>query len=243
MEQTKPGMTEHEVWALVEYVYRKEGCKREGYGAIVGGGKNATCLHYRANDEVLRDGDLLLIDAAGEYDSYTADITRTFPVGRKFTVAQGKIYDLVLKAQMAALNLVKPGLKYAELHKTTTEVITDGLLSLGILSGTREESLKSAGFRRFFPHGTGHFLGMDVHDTGLYFDPNGQSRAIEAGMVFTIEPGIYFQPSDSGFPSEYKHIGVRIEDDILVTPNGYEVLTKDVPKTRDDIEKLRAKAF
>ena len=236
-------MNEHEVWALIEYVYRKEGCKREGYGAIVGGGKNATCLHYRGNDETLHDGDLLLIDAAGEYDYYTADITRTFPVGPKFSDAQARIYDLVLKAQVEAIKVVKPGLKYSDLHRITTDIITDGLLSLGILKGTKEENLKSMGFRRFFPHGTGHFLGMDVHDVGLYADSKEQSRLLEPGMVFTIEPGIYFQPGDSGFPSEYKHIGVRIEDDILVTSNGCEVLTKDVPKTRNEIEALRAKAF
>ncbi len=239
MKEVRPGMNEYEVEALVDYTFRRKGCQRVGYGSIVAGGKNSTCLHYRANNEVLRDGELLLIDAGGEYDYYTADITRTFPVGRQFSKPQAALYDLVLKAQLEVLKLAKPGTPYASMHQRAIEVLADGMLSLGLLKGKAEDVIRSGAFRRFYPHGTGHFLGMDVHDVGLY-QKNGEPRQLEAGMVFTVEPGFYVQPGDAEAPAEYRNIGIRIEDDILVTANGFENLTAGVPKERSEIEALRA---
>lgn len=242
MRQVKPGMNEFEVEALIDYGLRRRGCQRVGYGSIVAGGKNAACLHYRANNEGLRDGDLLLIDAGGEFDYYTADITRTFPVGRKFSAAQSKVYDLVLKSQVEAIAMTKPGAKIPEIHRHVCQVLTEGLLSLGLLKGSPEEIMKTGQFRRFYPHNTSHWLGIDVHDVGLYLK-NGEPRPLEAGMVLTIEPGFYVQPGDKETPAEFHNIGIRIEDDVLVTANGNDVLTRDVPKSRDEIEKLRTQAF
>lgn len=239
MKETKPGMNEGEIEALIDYTFRKEGCQRVGYGSIVAGGKNATCLHYRSNNEKLNDGDLLLIDAGGEYHYYTADITRTFPVGRKFSSAQAKIYDLVLQVQKTAIEMTKPGVRLPDIHRYICEALIDGALSLGLLKGNPQEILKSGEYRRFYPHNTSHWLGMDVHDAGLYM-VNGEPRPLEAGMVFTIEPGFYVQPHDKAAPDEYRNIGIRIEDDILVTPKGSEILTREAPKERAEIESLRA---
>ena len=238
MKEARPGMNECEIEALIDYTFRKNGCQRVGYGSIVAGGKNAACLHYRANNETLRENDLLLIDAGGERDYYTADITRTFPVGRSFTKAQSTAYDLVLKAQKSCIDMAKPGARLPDIHQHACEVITEGLLSMGLLKGDKNELVKNDGFKRFYPHGTSHWLGMDVHDVGLYHK-NGQPRELEAGMCFTIEPGFYVQPEDAEMAGEYRGVGIRIEDDILVTPNGCEVLTKDAPKERSDIEALR----
>jgi Xaa-Pro aminopeptidase len=239
MKEVRVGMNEYEVEALMDYSFRRNGCARVGYGSIVAGGKNATCLHYRSNNEPLREGDLLLIDAGGEFEYYTSDITRTFPVGRQFSKSQAQIYDLVLKAQKEAVAMSRPGAKLPEIHKHCANVMTEGLLSLGLMKGKRDEIVSNAGFKRFFPHGTSHWLGMDVHDVGLYLK-NGEPRALEPGMVFTIEPGLYFQPTDTDVPEAYRHIGIRIEDDILITPEGCDNLTKDAPKERAEIESLRA---
>jgi Xaa-Pro aminopeptidase len=239
MSATKPGMNEFEIEALVDYQCRKQGLQRMGYGSIVAGGKNAACLHYRFNNEELRDNELLLIDAGGEYNYYTADITRTFPIGRKFTKAQATIYDLVLKSQKECIAMAKPGATLAGIHRRATEVLTEGLLTLGLLKGNRDEIIKNNVQKRFYPHGTGHWLGMDVHDVGLYTQ-KGEPRKLEPGMVFTIEPGLYFQPGDLEAPAEYRNIGIRIEDDILVTPTGCEVMTADAPKEREEIEALKA---
>ncbi|NDD90600.1 M24 family metallopeptidase [bacterium] len=238
MQEVRPGMNEFEVEALVDYVFRKNGCQRVGYGSIVAGGKNATCLHYRSNNEVLQDGDLILIDAGGEYNYYTSDITRTFPVGKSFTDAQAKLYELVLGIQKSAVAMVRPGVRLPEIHKHVCETLTDGLLSMGFIQGAREEILKSAGFRRFYPHNTSHWLGMDVHDVGLYLK-NGEPRVLEPGMCLTIEPGFYSQPSDTAIPAAYQKIGIRIEDDILVTASGNENLTKDAPKEISEILALK----
>lgn len=239
MQQIRPGMNESEVEALVDYIFRKDGCQRVGYGSIVAGGKNSTCLHYRSNNDTLRNGDLLLIDAGGEYNHYTADITRTFPVGKQFSKAQAKAYDLVLQSQKEAIAMTRPGAKLPEIHRHVCGVLIDGLLSLGLLDGKPEEILRTGEYRRFYPHNTSHWLGMDVHDAGLYMI-NGEPRSLQAGMVFTIEPGFYVQPQDKLAPEEYRNIGIRIEDDILVTPDGCEVLTHGVPKERSEIEALRA---
>jgi Xaa-Pro aminopeptidase len=238
MKQVKPGWTEFEVEALIDYEFRRKGCQRVGYGSIVAGGVNAACLHYRFNNQPLNDGELLLIDAGGELDYYTADITRTFPIGRKFNSAQAKAYDLVLKSQKEAIAMAKPGVTLPAIHKHVCEVLAEGLLSLGLLKGSRDEVIKSGALKRFYPHNTSHWLGIDVHDVGLYLK-NGEPRRAEPGMVFTIEPGFYVQPADKDTPAEYHKIGIRIEDDILITPQGHEVLTKDVPKERSEIEALR----
>jgi Xaa-Pro aminopeptidase len=239
MAEVRPGMNERDVEALVDYYFKRGGCARNGYGSIVAGGKNAACLHYRSNNEVLREGELLLIDAGGEYEYYSADITRTFPVGRVFTEAQGKVYDWVLKSQVEAVAMAKPGAKLPDIHAHVCRVLIEGFLSLGLLEGTPEEVLKTGRFRRFYPHNTSHFLGMDVHDSGLYLK-NGEPRVLEPGMVITIEPGFYVQPRDLEAPAAYRNIGIRIEDDILITAAGNENLTHGVPKTREEIEKLRA---
>lgn len=239
MKEVRPGMNEFEVEALVDYVLRKSGCQRVGYGSIVAGGKNATCLHYRSNNETLKDGDLLLIDAGGEYGYYTGDITRTFPIGKKFSSAQAKIYQIVLQSQKAAIEMSKPGANLPAIHKKVCEVLVDGMLSLGLLQGKKEDIVSNSGFKRFYPHNTSHWLGMDVHDVGLY-KKNGEPRLIEAGMVFTIEPGFYVQPNDSLISEEFRNIGIRIEDDILITSSGNQVLTSGVPKEIKEIEALRS---
>ncbi|MCM2324642.1 MAG: aminopeptidase P N-terminal domain-containing protein [Oligoflexia bacterium] len=238
MIESRPGMNEFEIEALIDYAFRRNGCQRMGYGSIVAGGKNATCLHYTSNNEPLRDGELLLIDAGGEYGYYTSDISRTFPVGKRFSAPQAALYDLVLRSQKEAIEMSRPGVTLPAIHAHVCEVLVDGLLSLGLLAGQREELIKSGGHRRFFPHNTSHWLGMDVHDVGLY-QQNGEPRALEPGMVFTIEPGLYVQPNDSAAPVEYRNIGIRIEDDILITATGCENLTKDAPKERSEIEALK----
>ncbi|MGK5088670.1 aminopeptidase P N-terminal domain-containing protein [Bdellovibrionota bacterium FG-2] len=239
MQEVRPGMVEHEIEALVDYLFRKNGCDRVAYPSIVAGGKNATCLHYQHNNCVLKDGELLLIDAGGEYQCYAADITRTFPIGRDFSKPQAKLYDLVLKSQKEAVAMTKPGVKLADIHKHVYEVLTDGLLSLGLLQGNREDIIKNLGFKRFFPHNTSHWMGLDVHDAGLYFQ-DGEPRTLEPGMLFTIEPGLYVQPNDKDAPAEYRDIGIRIEDDVLVTQTGCENLTQEAPKERDEIVALRS---
>ncbi|MCM0605261.1 MAG: aminopeptidase P family protein [Xanthomonadaceae bacterium] len=238
MSFAKPGLNERDVAAYVDYELLRNGCERVGYGSIIAGGKNATCLHYRENNEPLKDGDLLLIDAAGEYDYYTSDITRTFPIGREFTKPQAKLYDALLKVQKETIAIIKPGIAYKSIHEFSVNALTDAFLSLGLLKGSKKEIVEKLEFKRFFPHGTSHLLGMDVHDVGLYMI-NGESRKLEAGMVFTIEPGIYIQPGDDTAPSEYKNLGMRIEDDILVTKTGYENLTQEAPKEREEIESLK----
>ncbi len=233
MSEVRPGMNEGEIEALVDYLFRKNGCQRLGYPSIVAGGKNATCLHYRSNNELLKDGDLLLLDAGGEYQYYSADITRTFPVGKEFTASQARAYDLVLRAQKEGISMARPGVTLSQIHHQVCSVIVDGLLSLNLLKGKAEEILKTGEYRRFYPHQTSHWMGMDVHDVGLYLQ-GGEPRRLEAGMVFTIEPGFYVQPSDPG-ASEFRNIGIRIEDDILITAGGCEVLTRDVIKERAEI--------
>jgi Xaa-Pro aminopeptidase len=238
MIDTRPGMNERDIEAIVEYHFRRGGSQRNGYWSIVAAGRNATCLHYRSNNDTLRDGDLLLIDAGAEFDYYTSDITRTFPVGRKYSEAQAKVYDLVLKAQLGAIAMAKPGATLPSIHAHVVETLVDGFLSLGLLQGSPAEIIQTNAFKRFYPHNTSHWLGSDVHDAGLY-QKNGEPRRLEPGMVFTIEPGFYVQPLDREAPAAYRDIGIRIEDDILVTKTGCENMTAGVPKARDEIEALR----
>ncbi|MBI3534286.1 MAG: Xaa-Pro dipeptidase [Deltaproteobacteria bacterium] len=238
MKEIKPGMNEYEIEALLSYILKKNGCQRLAYPSIVAGGKNAACLHYQMHNEPLKEGDLVLIDAAGEFNYYPSDITRTFPVGKHYTAKQSTMYDLVLKSQLAGIAMAKPKTKLADIHKHVCEILIDGFLSLGLLSGDAAGILKSGSYKKYYPHNTSHWLGMDVHDVGLY-TLNGESRVLEPGMTFTIEPGFYIQPHDTEALKLFPCQGIRIEDDILITQQGCEILSAETPKTREDIEKLR----
>ncbi len=238
MKYIKPGMSEREIHGFFIYQIMKRGAAREGYGGIFAGGANACTLHYVFNDEPLKDKELLLVDAAGEFNYITSDITRTYPINGKFTDAQAQVYQGVLKIQKTIIESVKPGLPFQELHDMGTNMLTDLMLELGLLSGRKDDILKSNQHKKYYPHGIGHFLGMDVHDSGLYFNKKtGESRKIEAGMVFTIEPGLYIPANDSSAAAEYRGVGVRIEDNIFVTTNGYEVLTSNCLKEIPDLER------
>ncbi len=235
MRACRPGMFEYELEAVVEYVFRKNGSPSPGYSSIVGSGFNSTILHYNTNRCQINDGDVVLIDAGAEYDLFSGDITRTFPANGKFTRAQRSIYDAVLAAQKEVISMVRPGVSFMALHDRAVEVITDGLIDLGLLSGDRAENIESGNYRKFFMHRTGHWLGMDVHDVGRYRIGD-EWRRLTPGMVFTVEPGIYIPEGTEGVPEEYYNIGVRIEDDILVTETGYEVLTSGAPKEAQEVE-------
>jgi Xaa-Pro aminopeptidase len=235
MKHCKPGMYEYELEAIIEYVFRKNGATGVGYPSIVGSGFNTTILHYNTNNDQIKDGDLVLIDAGAEYKLFSGDITRTFPANGKFTKAQQAIYEAVLNANLEVIKMVRPGESFMKLHERAVEVVSDQLIDLGLLSGDRKEVIEKETYKQFFMHRTGHWLGMDVHDVGRYKVQDGW-RKLEPGMVFTVEPGIYIAPGTDGLSEEYFNIGVRIEDDILVTENGYEVLTSSVPKEVKEVE-------
>jgi Xaa-Pro aminopeptidase len=212
-----------------------------GYGTIVGGGDNGCILHYVENNARLKSGDLLLIDAGGEFDGYTADITRTFPVNGKFTPAQEAVYGVVLAAQKAAIREMKPGNSTGRPHEVATRVLTEGMVDLKLLRGDPKKLIAAGKHRQFYMHGTGHWLGMDVHDVGRY-KLEEKPRPFEAGMVMTVEPGLYIAPGTKGVPDKYWGIGIRIEDDIVITKDGPEIITGGVPKAPREIEKLMAAA-
>ncbi len=239
MRTTRPGMNEHEVEAELLHTFRRHGAVAS-YEPIVGGGANACVLHYRANNAPLRDGDLLLIDAGAEFECYASDITRTFPVNGRFSPEQRALYDIVLAAQAAAIDAVRPGRAYDAYHEAAVRVITRGLIDLGLLKGTLEANLRDHAYRRFYMHKTGHWLGLDVHDVGDY-RIDGEFRELEPGMVVTVEPGIYVAPDLKGVPARWRGIGIRIEDDVVVTNGDPEVITRDVPSDPDAIEALMAK--
>jgi Xaa-Pro aminopeptidase len=241
MKHTRPGMNEAEVEAIVNYVFRaKGGGAMPGYNSIVAGGENATILHYTENNMPLADGTLLLIDAGAESAMYTSDLTRTFPVGARFTPAQRAVYEIVLAAQKAAIAVVRPGTRFSDVHETALHVLVEGLIRLGVLEGTVEENEAKNLYRPFYMHRTSHWLGLDVHDVGSYVDDAGGSRPLEPGMVLTVEPGLYFGDTTAPYDAKYRGIGVRIEDDVLVTAKGSEVLTAGAPKEVEEIEALRA---
>jgi Xaa-Pro aminopeptidase len=240
MKAVKPGMMEYEVEALIERIFRERGGSGPAYTSIVGGGANATILHYIDNKDELRDGDLLLVDAGAEYKGYASDITRTFPINGKYTPAQREIYDLVLKAQMSCVDMVRPGTTHEQLKQHSIEVLTEGMVELGLLKGEPKKLIEEKKYEQFYMHGLGHMLGIDVHDVGVYYYDK-QSRALEPGVVMTVEPGIYVAPDMKDIPEKYLGIGVRIEDDVLCTNNGPRVLTARVPKDADEIEALMAK--
>ncbi|HXD34274.1 MAG TPA: Xaa-Pro aminopeptidase [Pyrinomonadaceae bacterium] len=240
MKTARAGMMEYEVEAMIESFFRRQGASGPSYTSIVGGGANATVLHYISNSGELRDGELLLIDAGAEYKGYASDITRTFPINGKFTKAQREIYDLVLDTQMACVEMVRPGTTHDELKARSVELLTEGMVRLGLLQGDPKELIKEKKHEKFYMHGLGHMLGIDVHDVGVYYYDK-QSRALEPGVVMTVEPGLYVSPNATDVPQQYLGIGVRIEDDVLCTNNGPRVLTSKVPKNADEIEALMAR--
>ena len=241
MEKCRPGMMEYQLEAEFLHDFMRQGSRHPAYTTIVGGGENGCILHYVENNDVLKDGDLVLIDAGCELDHYAADITRTFPVNGRFSSEQNAIYQLVLDAQLAALSKVSVSSHWNEPHEAVIEVVVKGLHELGILSGDLSELVDADAHAPFYMHRAGHWLGMDVHDVGNY-KIDGQWRNFEPGMVLTIEPGIYIAKDNMDVEEKWRGIGIRIEDDVLVTEEGYEVLTAQVPKTIQDIETLMAKA-
>jgi Xaa-Pro aminopeptidase len=237
MRALRPGLYEYEIEAVIRYVFLKNGSHRHGYPAIVASGRNATVLHYTTNDRRIEDGDLLLIDAGAEYGYYTGDVTRTLPAGGSFTEDQATIYRLVLEAQLEAINLIRPGATFIEPHDRAVRILTEGLMRLGLLEGDIETLIKEEKFKKFYMHRTSHWLGMDVHDAGPYKVAD-EWRKLEPGMVLTVEPGLYIADDIEDINPRYRGIGIRIEDDVLVTETGYEVLSARVPKTIDEIEGL-----
>lgn len=240
MQVCKPGMMEYEIEAEFQAIFRRHN-GWPAYTPIVGGGANACILHYIENNKPLKDGDLLLIDAGVEIDCYASDITRTFPVNGRFSAEQRAVYEIVLQAQEAAIAAIAPGRHWNEFHDAATRVLTEGLISLGIVQGPLEQALAEERYRPFFMHRTGHWLGMDVHDVGDY-KIDGEWRLLEPGMVVTVEPGLYIAAGSEGVDPRWWNIGVRIEDDVLVTRDGREVLTQDVPKRVEEIEALMAES-
>ena len=236
MQVCKPGMMEYEIEAEFLHEFRRHNALTS-YQPIVGGGANGCVLHYVENKDRLKDGDLLLIDAGCEYESYASDITRTFPVSGRFTPPQRALYDVVLEAQLAAIEKVRPGNHWDEPHDAAVRVLTRGLVRLGLLKGRLPTLIKNAEYRRFYMHRTGHWLGLDVHDVGDYKVGN-EWRILEPGMVLTIEPGLYIAPDSRGVAKKWWGTGIRIEDDVLVTADGAEVLSADAPKDPDEIERL-----
>ena len=241
MQAARPGQFEYEIEALIDYTFRRRGAAGPAYPSIVASGTNATILHYVENDRRMEDGELLLIDAGAEWGGYCADVTRTFPVGRRFSDRQRALYEIVLAAQEAAIAAVEPDVPFDAPHQRALDVLIDGLLAEKLLTGTREQALESGSFRTFFMHRTSHWLGMDVHDVGVYHVGEGP-RALAPGMVLTIEPGLYVPPDLESVDAGWRGIGIRIEDDVLVTEQGHHVLSAAVPKTVTDVERLRAAA-
>ncbi len=242
MKSTRPGRFEYQVQSALEQCFKEQGSQRVAFNSIVAGGENACILHYTENDQLLEDDCLVLVDAGAEYQGYAGDITHTFPVSGKFNEPQQQLYELTLKAQQAAIAVIKPDVTYEAIHQASTKVITEGLLDLGILQGDLTKLIEDEAYKTFFMHGTGHWLGRDVHDVGQY-KLNGEWRVLQPGMVVTVEPGIYISAEagrENGVDEKYWGIGIRIEDDVLVTDSGYEVLTTGLPRTVDEIEAYMA---
>lgn len=234
-----PGRYEYEVEALLLQRFRQAGAERAAYHSIVGSGANATILHYIKNNRKMEDGDLLLIDAGCEYEYYAADVTRTFPVNGKFSEPQRRLYEIVLEAQHAAIEVTKPGNSLEDMHSAALRVITQGLIQLGLIQGPLELALSEERFKPFFMHRTGHYLGMDVHDVGSYYE-RGRPRPFEVGHVVTVEPGLYVAEDNQDVPAEYRGIGIRIEDDVAVTDSGFENLSQSIAKSVQEVEQVCA---
>lgn len=238
MKTCRPGMNEAEIHAELNYVFTRNQCQ-PSYNPIVGGGANACILHYIANRDTLNDGDLLLIDAGAEYQGYASDVTRTFPVNGRFSPEQKDLYELVLEAQLAAIDMARAGNHWQDVHDKAVRVATQGMIDLGILKLSLEQELEEEGYKHFYVHNTGHWLGLDVHDVGDY-TVDGESRLLEPGMVMTVEPGIYIPPNDTSVRKVFRGIGIRIEDNVVVTKDKPQVLTAELAKTTADIEALMA---
>jgi Xaa-Pro aminopeptidase len=241
MQACRAGLREYSLEAELEYEFRKGGARMPAYGSIVAAGRNGCILHYQENAALLKDGDLVLIDAGCEIDCYASDITRTFPVSGRFSPEQRAIYELVLKSQEAAFAAIGPDKHWNQAHEATVRVITAGLVELGLLQGEVDALIASEAYRAFYMHRAGHWLGLDVHDVGEY-KVGGEWRVLEPGMTLTVEPGIYISPDNQTVAKKWRGIGVRIEDDVVVTRQGCEILTGGVPKTVDEIEALMAAA-
>jgi Xaa-Pro aminopeptidase len=244
MRATRPGMFEYEIEAELLHEFRRNGAQAPAYTPIVASGANACVLHYNANNAQTRDGDLILIDAGCEFDSYASDITRTYPANGRFSTPQRALYELVLAAQAAALAAVAPGRPYSDVHDAAVQVLAAGMLDLGLLDraryGSAENAIAERAHQQFYMHGTGHWLGLDVHDVGAYRDTAAEgkpSRRLQPGMALTVEPGIYVRPA-AGVPDQYWNIGIRIEDDVVVTDSGCQVLSEAAPKQAGEIERL-----
>lgn len=227
----RPGRFEYEVEATIAARFRREGASGPSYETIVASGPNATTLHYVENDRRIEEGDLVLVDAGCEVEGYASDITRTFPASGRFGPEQEAVYRIVLSALHAATSKVRPGGRFQDVHDAAVEVLVDGLLELGLLSGKRKKVIEKGDYARFYMHRTSHWLGMDVHDRGRYHDAKGEWRLLEPGMVLTVEPGLYVRPDEKKVPDAFLGIGVRIEDDVLVTEQGHRVLTAAAPKS------------
>jgi len=236
MRATRPGRSEYEIEAELLYEFRRRGAQFPAYWPIVAGGAQTCVLHYRENNARLADGDLLLIDAGCELDGYASDLTRTFPVGGKFSDAQRSVYELVLAAQSAAIEAVRAGNRWEDPHNAAVNVLAQGLIDLGLCHGSREGVIDSGDYKRFYMHRTGHWLGLDVHDAGEY-KSGGEWRRLEPGMTLTVEPGCYIRPAED-VPQAFWNTGVRIEDDVVVTATGCEVLTAAAPKLVQEVEAL-----
>lgn len=241
MQICKPGVAEYQLEAEIQHEFGRHGARYPAYNSIVGAGKNACILHYVENRDTVKDGDLVLIDAGCELEYYAADITRTFPANGTFSKEQKALYELVLKAQLAAIKTIKPGNHWNQPHDETVKVITKGLIDLGLLKGTLKKLIEQGAYKDFYMHRAGHWLGMDVHDVGDY-KIGDEWRVLEEGMVMTVEPGIYVAPDNKKVAKKWRGIGIRIEDDVVVTKDGCEVLTEAVPKTVKDIEQLMREA-
>ncbi len=239
MQFAHPGCYEYQLEAELHHEFAMAGARSPAYGTIVGSGNNACILHYTENSDQIADGDLILIDAGAEFQGYAADITRTFPVNGTFSEAQKAIYSLVLKAQEAVLAMIGPGVTMQEAMQLSAEIITHGLIELGVLTGSLSDNLANQSWRQYYLHGLGHYIGLDVHDVGDY-KLQGEDRPLKPGMVITVEPGIYL-PAEADVPEQYRGMGVRIEDDVVITATGADILTGDVPKQIEDIEALMRK--
>lgn len=237
MKFCKPGVTERQLYGTLLHSFYMNNSDREGYGTIVGSGAAATTLHYTFNDQVCRDGDLVLIDAGAEKEYYGGDITRTWPVNGKFTPVQKRVYEAVLKIEKDLIAAVKPGIEFKWLQERTIDYLTDVMIEFGLLKGAKQHLIDTLAFKKYYPHGVSHYLGLDVHDAGLHI-VDGKPRLLSPGMSFTIEPGLYIPADDESAPREFRGIGIRIEDNVVVTANGCENLTSMCPKEVSDLEAI-----